>query len=84
MFDFTGTSPEVYSNTNAPPAVTYSAIIYCLRCLVKRDIPLNQGCLRPIQINIPKGSFLNPSRDAAVVVRTAGARHSCLRRASTP
>ena len=67
IFDFTGTSPEVYSNTNAPPAVTYSAIIYCLRCQVKRDIPLNQGCLNPIEIRIPKGCFLNPSSDAAVV-----------------
>lgn len=42
----------MYGNCNAPPAVTKSAIIYCLRCLVKRDIPLNQGCLNPI------GSFL--------------------------
>lgn len=67
IFDFAGTSPEVYSNTNAPPAVTYSAIIYCLRCQVKRDIPLNQGCLNPIEIRIPKGCFLNPSSDAAVV-----------------
>jgi len=67
LFDFTGTSPEVYSNTNAPPAVTYRAIIYCLRCQVKRDIPLNQGCLNPIKIVIPRGCFLNPSADAAVV-----------------
>ena len=67
IFDFTGTSPEVYSNTNAPPAVTYSAIIYCLRAQVKRDIPLNQGCLAPIKVIIPKGSLLNPSHDAAVV-----------------
>jgi len=66
-FDFTGTSPEVYSNTNSPPAVTYSAIIYCLRCQVKRDIPLNQGCLNPITIHVPKGCFLNPSENAAVV-----------------
>ena len=66
-FDFTGTSAEVYGNTNAPPAVTYSAIIYSLRALVKRDIPLNQGCLNPITIIVPKGCFLNPSADAAVV-----------------
>lgn len=38
----------ILGNCNAPPAVTKSAIIYCLRCLVKRDIPLNQGCLNPI------------------------------------
>lgn len=42
VFDFTGTGPEVYGNCNTPPAVTFSAIIYCLRCMVTRDIPLNQ------------------------------------------
>jgi 5-oxoprolinase (ATP-hydrolysing) len=42
VFDFAGTGPEVYGNTNAPPAVTYSAIIYSLRCMVHQDIPLNQ------------------------------------------
>jgi 5-oxoprolinase (ATP-hydrolysing) len=54
-------------NTNAPEAVTYSAIIYCLRCLIKEDIPLNQGCLKPIHVKIPKRSFLSPSDKAAVV-----------------
>jgi 5-oxoprolinase (ATP-hydrolysing) len=67
VFDFTGTGPEVYGNTNAPEAVTYSAIIYCLRCLVSEDIPLNQGCLKPVTVNIPPGSFLSPSDKAAVV-----------------
>ena len=66
-FDFEGTGPEVYANTNAPEAVSYSAIIYCLRALVAQDIPLNQGCLTPIKINIPRGSFLSPSAKAAVV-----------------
>jgi len=66
-FDFSGTGLEVYGNCNAPPAVTKSAIIYCLRCLVKRDIPLNQGCLNPIEIKIPSGSILYPSDTAAVV-----------------
>lgn len=42
MFDFTGTGPEVFGNLNAPRAITLSALIYCLRCLVGRDIPLNQ------------------------------------------
>ena len=42
MFDFEGTGPEVFGNTNAPPAVTYSAIIYSLRCMVRQEIPLNQ------------------------------------------
>ena len=53
MFDFTGTGREVYGNFNAPKAVTYSAVIYSLRCLVGTDIPLNQGCLNPIKIIIP-------------------------------
>ncbi|KAK4991904.1 hypothetical protein LTR50_001523 [Elasticomyces elasticus] len=67
VFDFAGTGPEVYANTNAPEAVTYSAIIYCLRCLISEDIPLNQGCLKPVTVKIPKKSFLSPSATAAVV-----------------
>jgi 5-oxoprolinase (ATP-hydrolysing) len=67
IFDFTGTGFEMYGNCNAPPAVTYSAIIYCLRCLVGSDIPLNQGCLNPVTVTIPPGSLLNPSETAAVV-----------------
>jgi len=67
VFDFEGTGPEVYGNINAPEAVTYSAIIYCLRCLIDQDIPLNQGCLKPVKVKIPKGSFLSPSEKAAVV-----------------
>lgn len=66
-FDFSGTSPEVYGNWNAPKAVTSAAVIYCLRCLVDVDIPLNQGCLAPVKIYIPEGSFLSPSDRAAVV-----------------
>ena len=67
VFDFSGTGPEVYGNINAPEAVTYSAIIYCLRCLISEDIPLNQGCLKPIHVLIPPKSFLSPSDNAAVV-----------------
>lgn len=66
-FDFEGTSPEVYGNWNSPEAVTAAAVIYCLRCLVDVDIPLNQGCLTPVKIHIPEGSFLSPSDEAAVV-----------------
>jgi len=66
-FDFTGTGPQVLGNHNAPPAVTYSAVIYSLRSLVGQDIPLNQGCLAPIKFIIPKYCLLNPSDDAAVV-----------------
>ena len=66
-FDFGGTSSEVLGNTNAPPAVAPSAVIYALRCLVGRDIPLNEGCLAPVCISIPPGSLLNPSPAAGVV-----------------
>ena len=66
-FDFGGTGPQVYGNINAPEAVTYSAIIYVLRCLIEDDIPLNQGCLKPIAVKIPKGSLLSPADGAAVV-----------------
>ncbi|KAJ5084303.1 hypothetical protein NUU61_008882 [Penicillium alfredii] len=67
IFDFDGTGPEVYGNVNAPEAVTYSAIIYCLRCLISADIPLNQGCLKPIDVRIPSNCLLSPSETAAVV-----------------
>ncbi|KAF9146508.1 hypothetical protein BGX30_014573 [Mortierella sp. GBA39] len=67
IFDFEGTSEEVYGNCNAPTSVTHSAIIYCLRCMVAMDIPLNQGCLSPVTINIPEKSMLAPSETAAVV-----------------
>ena len=67
MFDFTGTSEQVNGNCNTPRAITLSAIIYCLRCMLNYDIPLNQGCLKPINVIIPKGSLLWPSDDAAVV-----------------
>jgi len=66
-FDFSGTGHEIYGNLNAPRAVTMSAVIYCLRCLVRREIPLNQGCLNPVQVIIPEGSLLAPSENAAVV-----------------
>jgi 5-oxoprolinase (ATP-hydrolysing) len=67
VFDFTGTGHEVFGNCNAPRAITFSAIIYCLRAMVGFDIPLNQGCLNPIQVIIPKNSILDPSEGAAVV-----------------
>ena len=67
VFDFSGSTEEVYGNWNAPPAVTAAAVIYSLRALLPVDIPLNQGCLAPVKLNIPEGSFLSPSDDAAVV-----------------
>uniref|UniRef100_A0A0K0CUT0 5-oxoprolinase n=1 Tax=Angiostrongylus cantonensis TaxID=6313 RepID=A0A0K0CUT0_ANGCA len=67
IFDFSGTGMEVFSSCNCPRAVTMSAIIYCLRCLVAKDIPLNSGCLLPITISIPDGTLLSSSELAAVV-----------------
>ncbi|XP_034016310.1 5-oxoprolinase isoform X2 [Thalassophryne amazonica] len=67
VFDFTGTGTEVWGNCNAPRAITFSALIYCLRCMVGQEIPLNQGCLAPIKVIIPPSSILQPSPDAAVV-----------------
>ncbi|KAL1610349.1 hypothetical protein SLS60_002015 [Paraconiothyrium brasiliense] len=67
VFDFEGTGPQVYGNTNAPTAITHSAIIYCLRALIGSDIPLNQGCLNPITVRIPASSILSPDQKASVV-----------------
>ena len=66
-FDFSGTGPEVYGGWNAPIAITHSAIIYCLRCMINADMPLNQGCLTPIDIHVPSPSILSPTKNAAVV-----------------
>jgi 5-oxoprolinase (ATP-hydrolysing) len=65
--DFTGTSPQRADNFNAPRAVTNAVVLYVFRCLVGTDIPLNDGCLKPIRIIIPDGTFLSPGRGAAVV-----------------
>ena len=67
VFDFAGTGPEVYGSWNAPIAITHSAIIYCLRCMINADVPLNQGCLAPIDIQVPSPSILSPTKTAAVV-----------------
>ena len=65
--DFTGTSAEQDSNFNAPKAVTRAAVLYVLRTLVDDNIPLNDGCLKPVKLIIPDGSMLNPRPPAAVV-----------------
>jgi 5-oxoprolinase (ATP-hydrolysing) len=65
--DFTGTSPQQPDNFNAPAAVCKAAMLYVFRTLVKQDIPLNAGCLEPLEIVIPEGSLLNPRYPAAVV-----------------
>jgi 5-oxoprolinase (ATP-hydrolysing) len=65
--DFTGTSAQLDSNFNAPTAVVHAAVLYVFRTLVDADIPLNAGCLKPLQIIIPAGCMLNPRPPAATV-----------------
>jgi len=65
--DFTGTSPQQNSNFNAPAAVCKAAVLYVFRTLVDDNIPLNAGCMKPLEIIIPEGCMLNPQYPAAVV-----------------
>lgn len=65
--DFTGSSPQLANNFNAPSAVCKAAVLYVFRTLVKDEIPMNQGCLKPINIIIPENSMLSPRYPAAVV-----------------
>jgi 5-oxoprolinase (ATP-hydrolysing) len=67
VVDFTGTSPELASNFNAPFSICRAAVMYVFRTLVDDDIPLNDGCLRPVTIIAPEGSMLRPRYPAAVV-----------------
>ncbi|OUL23658.1 5-oxoprolinase [Nostoc sp. T09] len=67
IIDFTGTSGQLNSNFNAPKAVTQAAVLYVFRTLVDDSIPLNAGCLKPLEIIIPEGCMLNPTHPAAVV-----------------
>ncbi len=65
--DFSGTSPQQDHNFNAPRAVCMAAVLYVFRTLVEDDIPLNAGCLKPIEVIIPEGCMLNPLPPASVV-----------------
>ncbi len=67
VIDFTGTSAQRPGNFNAPLAVCTAAVLYVFRTLVDSDLPLNEGCLRPLTIRVEKGSMLNPVPPAAVV-----------------
>jgi len=67
VIDFTGTSLQRETNFNAPSAVAMAAVLYVFRTLVDDDIPLNAGCLKPLQVIIPEGCMLNPRHPAAVV-----------------
>ncbi|MFC0409184.1 hydantoinase B/oxoprolinase family protein [Roseomonas elaeocarpi] len=86
--DFSGTGPQRADNFNAPRAVTRASVLYAFRCLVGEDIPLNDGCLVPLHIVIPDGTFLSPQPGAAVVAGNTevsqavanallGALHAC-------
>ena len=65
--DFTGTSLQLPTNFNAPTAVVKAAVLYVFRTLIDDDIPLNSGCLKPLEIHVPEGSMLAPNYPAAVV-----------------
>ena len=67
VLDFTGSSAQLGTNFNAPASVVDAAALYVFRCLARDDIPLNAGCLTPLQIIVPEGSMLNPRPPAAVV-----------------
>jgi 5-oxoprolinase (ATP-hydrolysing) len=67
LIDFTGTSRQHQGNYNAPLAVCRAAVLYVFRTLVGSDIPLNEGCMKPLKIVAPKGSMINPVYPAAVI-----------------
>ena len=67
QIDFTGTSGQLPNNFNAPSAVCMAAVLYVFRTLVDDEIPLNAGCLKPLEVIIPPGSMLNPHYPASVV-----------------
>ncbi|MBL8267157.1 MAG: hydantoinase B/oxoprolinase family protein [Steroidobacter sp.] len=79
--DFTGTSAQQANNFNAPVSVTRAAVLYVFRTLVDDEIPMNAGCLKPLNIVVPPGSMLNPQHPAAVVagnVETSQVVTDCL------
>jgi 5-oxoprolinase (ATP-hydrolysing) len=67
VLDFNGTAAQLPSNFNAPPAVCMAAVLYVFRTLVDDEIPMNAGCLKPLEVIIPEGSMLRPRYPAAVV-----------------
>ncbi len=79
--DFSGTSAQQPNNFNAPLAVTMAAVLYVFRTLVDDEIPMNAGCMKPIEVIVPHGSMLNPANPAAVVagnVETSQCITNCL------
>ncbi len=81
IIDFTGTSAQLPNNFNAPKAVAMAAVLYVFRTLVDDEIPLNAGCLKPLEVIVPEGCMLNPRYPAAVVagnVETSQCITDCL------
>lgn len=81
IIDFAGTSLQRTDNFNAPIAVSHAAVLYVFRCLVGTNIPLNAGCLRPLDIRVPSGCMLYPAHPAAIVagnVEVSQAVTNCL------
>lgn len=66
--NFDGSAPQVFGNINAVPAIVRSATYYCVRLLATDEIPVNDGCFRPVEVKIPQGTLLNPQFPAAVAV----------------
>ena len=67
VIDFSGTSPQHKGNYNAPFAITKAAVLYVFRCMVEDNIPLNEGCLKPLEIIVPPQSMISPEYPAAVI-----------------
>lgn len=79
--DFSGTSPQLATNYNAPEPVTLAAVLYVFRCLVDDNIPMNEGVMKPLKVILPKNSMISPTYPAAVIagnVETSQAVTSCL------
>lgn len=67
MIDFTGTSEQDEFNYNAPLAICHAVVLYVFRTLVGSNIPMNEGCLKPLKMVVPVGTMINPEAPAAVI-----------------
>lgn len=67
IFDFSKSGCESFYNQNTPKSITYSAVVYALRCLIKEELPLNEGFLKRVEFKFAENSILNPSKECGVV-----------------
>ena len=65
-FDYAGTAPQLPFPMNAVYGVTLSGVYYALRAVTDPTIPMNDGCFRPVTVEVPEGTLLNPRRPAPV------------------